>query len=132
MPQPSVIVVGGGAMGTSAACELARRGHPVTVLEQHEMLHARGSSHGTSRIVRLVYDDPFYVRLAMAVRPMWDELQQHTDVEVIRRTGSVDHGPRHLLEPFAAALDEVGVPYEWLNPDVVCGGDLTVPEPERI
>ena len=118
MPQPSVIVVGGGAMGTSAARELARRGHPVTVLEQHEMLHARGSSHGTSRIVRLVYDDPFYVRLAMAVRPMWDELQEHTDVEVIRRTGSVDHGPRHLLEPFAAALDEVGVPYEWLNPDV--------------
>lgn len=117
MPQPSVIVVGGGAMGTSAACELARRGHPVTVLEQHETMHARGSSHGTSRIVRMVYDDPFYVRLAMTARAMWDELQQQADVELIRRTGSVDHGPRELLEPFAAALDEVNVAYEWLTAD---------------
>ena len=117
MHQPSVIVVGGGAMGTSAACELARRGHPVTVLEQHEMLHARGSSHGTSRMVRLVYPDPFYVRLAMAARPLWDELQQQADLEVFRPTGGVDHGPRHLLEPFAAALDEAGAPYEWLTPE---------------
>jgi sarcosine oxidase len=115
MPQPSVIVVGGGAMGTSAARELARRGHPVTVLEQHEMQHSRGSSHGTSRIVRLGYADPFYVRLSLAARPMWDELQQQNDVEVFRRTGSVDHGPRHLLEPVAAALDETGVAYEWLT-----------------
>ncbi|MEV7397864.1 FAD-dependent oxidoreductase [Aeromicrobium sp. NPDC092404] len=116
MTPPSVIVVGGGAMGSSVACELAQRGHPVTVLEQHEMRHARGSSHGTSRIVRVVYDDPFYVRLAMTARPRWDALQQRTDAEVFRRTGSVDHGPRHLLEPFAAALDVAGAAYEWLTP----------------
>jgi sarcosine oxidase len=116
MPLPSVIVVGGGAMGSSVACELAQRGHAVTVLEQHEMLHAHGSSHGTSRIIRIVYDDPFYVRLAMTARPMWDELQQRADVGVFRRTGSVDHGPRQMLEPFAAALDEAGATYEWLTP----------------
>ena len=117
MALPSVIVVGGGAMGTSAARELARRGHPVTVLEQHDMVHPRGSSHGTSRIVRLVYADPFYVRLALAARPLWDDLQQESDLEVFRLTGGVDHGPRDLLEPFAAALDETGVAYEWLTPD---------------
>ena len=116
MPLPSVIVVGGGAMGSGVACELARRGHPVTVLEQHEMLHPYGSSHGTSRIIRIVYDDPFYVRLALTARPLWDELQEQADIEVFRRTGSVDHGPRHLLEPFAAALDEAGAEYDWLTP----------------
>lgn len=103
-------------MGSSAAYELARRGHPVTVLEQHDRLHHHGSSHGTSRIVRVVYDDPFYVRLALTARPLWDELQEVTDAEVFRVTGGVDHGPRELLEPFAAALDEVGVAYEWLSP----------------
>jgi len=115
MHQSSVMVVGGGAMGSSVACELARRGHAVTVLEQHDMLHAHGSSHGSSRIVRLVYGDPFYVRLAVAARPLWDELQKQSDTEVFRRTGGVDHGPRELLEPFAAALDEAGVAYEWLT-----------------
>lgn len=115
--RPSVLVVGGGAMGSSAAHELARRGHPVTVLEQHDRLHHHGSSHGSSRIVRLVYDDPFYVRLALTALPLWNELQQLTDHEVIRVTGGVDHGPRPLLEPFAAALDEVGVTYEWLTPE---------------
>ncbi|MEJ7634884.1 FAD-dependent oxidoreductase [Aeromicrobium sp.] len=116
MHLPSVIVVGGGAMGSSAARELARSGHAVTVLEQHDRLHHHGSSHGTSRIMRFVYDDPFYVRLAVEARPLWDELQLTTDLELLRITGGVDHGPRRLLEPFAAALDEVGLSYEWLLP----------------
>lgn len=116
MELPSVVVVGGGAMGTSAAHELARRGHEVTVLEQHDRLHDHGSSHGSSRIVRLVYDDAFYVRLAAEARCLWDELQLHADLEVFRQTGGVDHGPRRLLEPYAAALDTAGVAYEWLTP----------------
>ncbi|AXT86535.1 FAD-dependent oxidoreductase [Aeromicrobium sp. A1-2] len=116
MSLPSVLVVGAGAMGSSAAHELARRGHAVTVLEQHDLLHARGSSHGSSRIVRLVYDDRFYVRLAMRARPLWDRLQDGTDLEVFRRTGSVDHGPRWLLEPFVAALEAEDVAHELLTP----------------
>ncbi|MCW2799022.1 MAG: FAD-dependent oxidoreductase, partial [Aeromicrobium sp.] len=114
---PSVIVVGAGAMGSSVAAELARRGHAVTLIEQFDLLHARGSSHGSSRIVRLVYSDPFYVRLAARARPLWDELQASTELEVFHQTGGIDHGPRERVEPLAAALTEAGVPYEWLTPD---------------
>lgn len=103
-------------MGSSIARELAERGHVVTVLEQFSAGHERGSSHGSSRIVRLAYDDPFYVRLACEARPLWDELQLLTTEPVFHQCGSVDHGPRSQLEPFAAALAEAGVAYEWLTP----------------
>jgi sarcosine oxidase len=114
---PSVVVIGAGAMGSSVAAELARRGHTVTLVEQYDLLHARGSSHGSSRIVRLVYSDPFYVRLAAQARPLWDKLQATTDLEVFHQTGGIDHGPRARVEPLAAALTEAGVPYEWVPPD---------------
>ena len=59
-----VAVVGAGIMGVAAAYELASRGHDVTVLEQFELGHTRGSSHGRSRIVRLAYPVVEWVRLA--------------------------------------------------------------------
>ncbi|MBC7630110.1 FAD-dependent oxidoreductase [Aeromicrobium sp.] len=118
---PSVVIVGGGGMGSSVARDLAERGHRVTVLEQHTAGHQNGSSHGSSRIVRLVYDDPSYVRLAHQARPLWDDLQLLSDEPVFRRCGSVDHGPANLLEPFAAALDACGVDHEWLTPAAASG-----------
>ena len=63
---PDVVVVGGGAMGSATAWQLARRGADVILLEQFGPGHTRGSSHGSSRIVRLSYADPFYVDLAAA------------------------------------------------------------------
>ena len=47
-----VVVVGGGAMGSAAAWWLARDGRSVVLLERFEQGHARGSSHGPSRIFR--------------------------------------------------------------------------------
>ncbi|HAA49873.1 MAG TPA: hypothetical protein DCE43_09140, partial [Planctomycetaceae bacterium] len=55
------IVVGLGAMGSSALYHLARRGADVIGLEQFEPGHVRGSSHGRSRVFRTTYDDPLYV-----------------------------------------------------------------------
>ncbi|MCI0705301.1 MAG: N-methyl-L-tryptophan oxidase, partial [Planctomycetia bacterium] len=45
-----VIVLGVGGMGSAACYELARRGRRVLGLEQFELVHARGSSHGHTRI----------------------------------------------------------------------------------
>ena len=55
-------VVGAGVMGLATARTLAQRGHEVTVYEQFELGHKRGSSHGTSRIFRLNYPDERFVR----------------------------------------------------------------------
>ena len=59
-----VIVVGCGAMGSAAACLLARQGKTVLGLDRHLIPNDRGSSHGGTRIIRLAYaEDPAYVPL---------------------------------------------------------------------
>ena len=54
-------VVGCGVIGAATARALALRGHDVTVYEQFEPGHARGSSHGATRIYRFSYPLEMYV-----------------------------------------------------------------------
>ena len=63
-----VVVIGAGAMGSSTAWWLSRRGVDVVLLEQFDQGHVRGSSHGGSRIFRLAYPEPDYVALAQRAR----------------------------------------------------------------
>ena len=51
-----VIVVGVGGMGSATVYHLARRGVKVLGLEQFDIPHESGSSHGVSRIIRLAFD----------------------------------------------------------------------------
>ena len=72
-----VIVVGVGAMGASACYHLAKGGARVLGLEQHDIPHARGSSHGYSRMIRLAYyEKPDYVPLLRRAYALWDELEE--------------------------------------------------------
>jgi sarcosine oxidase len=54
----NVIVIGLGGMGSASAYHLARRGHRVLGLEQFDLLHELGSSHGLTRIIRLAWLQP--------------------------------------------------------------------------
>ena len=67
-PDAEIAVVGAGIDGSATARALARHGRSVVLLEQFELGHARGSSHGSSRIFRLSYPDEHYVRLAQQRR----------------------------------------------------------------
>jgi sarcosine oxidase len=112
-----VVVVGGGAMGSAAAWWLARDGRSVVLLERFEQGHARGSSHGPSRIFRLAYADPFYVELAQRALPLWRELEDDAGVALLTTTGGVDHGPAVTVELVADALEGRGASSELLGPD---------------
>ncbi|MCB0243026.1 MAG: FAD-dependent oxidoreductase, partial [Anaerolineae bacterium] len=58
------IVIGVGAMGSATCYQLARRGRRVLGLEQFDIPHSRGSSHGYTRIIRMAYfEHPAYVPL---------------------------------------------------------------------
>ena len=115
-----IVVVGAGVMGAATAYALRRAGHEPVVLEQFEVGHARGSSHGRGRIFRFVYDNPHWVAQAQRAFPLWRELEAETGEEILRMTGSLDLGPG--TDERAAALAECGVEFEVLD-----GADLRPP-----
>ena len=88
------IVIGLGGMGSAAAFHLARRGRRVLGLEQFSPLHAQGSSHGLTRIIRLAYhEDPSYVPLLHRAYELWHELESLVGEPLLVTTGSVEGGP---------------------------------------
>jgi monomeric sarcosine oxidase len=89
----TVIVVGGGGMGLSAAWRLAKRGVNVRVLEQFKFLHTRGSSHTEHRIIRRTYNDDIYSRLMVAAYDYWGELERDSGATLMHLNGGVDFGP---------------------------------------
>src|SRR3954452_7572478 len=93
MSSTDVVVVGGGAMGAATAWWLTRKGRRVTVLEQYQPGHDRGSSHGRARIFRLAYRDAKYVALARRAQELWRLLEEDSGAELLEVTGGLDHGP---------------------------------------
>jgi sarcosine oxidase len=87
------IVIGVGGMGSATVYELARRGLRVIGLEQHDIPHDRGSSHGVNRIIRLAYwEHPAYVPLLRRAYELWRELETGRGEQLLYITGSLDAG----------------------------------------
>jgi sarcosine oxidase len=88
------IVIGLGGMGSAAAYHLARRGQRVLGLEQYDLLHDRGSSHGLTRIIRLAYHEhPSYVPLLRRAYELWHDLEAVAGEQLLVTTGCLEGGP---------------------------------------
>ncbi len=113
-----VIVVGVGGMGSAATFHLAKRGLKVLALEQFNIPHNLGSSHGITRIIRLCYyEDPSYVPILQRSFELWRELQVHVDQRLLYETGSIDAGAEGTLT-FEGSLSSCklhGLKHEVLN-----------------
>ncbi|NED99095.1 FAD-dependent oxidoreductase [Phytoactinopolyspora halotolerans] len=110
-----LVVIGAGLMGACTAWAAGRRGLRTAVLDQFEPGHPHGSSHGTSRIFRRVYPDPFYVELTAHAADSWQRLEDDTGVVLRRFTGAVDHGPDREPHRLAQWLSDASVPHELLS-----------------
>jgi sarcosine oxidase len=108
------IVLGAGAMGSAAAYHLAKAGQRVLLLEQFEIDHQKGSSHGFSRITRYAYEHPSYVHLMKSVYPAWSALEAEAGETLFTRTGGLDFGrpSQRSLKNIIASLDAESIPYE--------------------
>lgn len=82
--------MGAGVMGLAAARALSRRGWQVTIYEQFEAGHEHGSSHGRSRIFRLAYPDPQWVRLAKEALRGWRELEDESGTALLELNGLLE------------------------------------------
>src|SRR3954470_22365256 len=89
-----VIVVGLGAMGSATAYHLASAGVRVLGLEQFDIPHSLGSSHGASRMIRLAYfEHPHYVPLLRRPYQLWETLQADFGQPILHLTGGLYMGP---------------------------------------
>lgn len=118
-----VSVVGAGVMGCATAWALRERGAEVGVYEQFDLDHARGSSHGRTRIFRLAYPEPYWVRFAQEAYTGWKDL----DLSVLGLYGLVEL----VADPAATsarALEACGVPYRLLDRDEVRALGANLPD----
>jgi monomeric sarcosine oxidase len=111
--QAEVVVVGAGIMGCATARALAQKGRDVLLVEQYEVGHTRGSSHGRSRIVRLAYPEVEFVELAKEAFAGWRDLEQESGQQLLELNGLLE-----LVESADQssqdALDAAGAEYELL------------------
>ena len=118
-----VAVVGAGAMGCATAWALRERGAEVSVHEQFELDHDRGSSHGRTRIFRVAYPEVEWVRFAQDAYAGWRDL----DPDVLGLYGLIEL-VADPAQTSAGALDECGVPYRLLDGDEVRRLGATLPD----
>ncbi len=88
MKRFETIVLGLGAMGSAAVCQLARKGHAVLGIDQFAPPHAHGSTHGDTRITRLaIGEGEQYTPLALRSHQLWRELEQETGSALLTTSG---------------------------------------------
>jgi sarcosine oxidase len=104
------VVIGAGVMGSATARALSKTGKTTLLIEQFNVGHDHGSSHGRSRIFRLSYRESKYVEMARESLQLWREVETEAREQLLLTTGGVDIGEGLALN--VAALEECDVGYE--------------------
>lgn len=124
-----VVVIGLGAMGASTLYQLAKRGERVIGVDRFSPPHAKGSSHGGTRVTReAVGEGPAYVPLAMRSHQIVAEFEKAWGKTFLVKSGTLIIGspmngstPLHGADDFLASSIEMaerfGVDHEVLNAD---------------
>jgi sarcosine oxidase len=93
MAGPQIVVIGLGATGSAALCQLARRGIRSTGIEQFAIGHERGSSHGPTRMIRVAhFENSSYVPLLRRAYALWRELENVAKRKLVFNTGIAEIG----------------------------------------
>lgn len=141
MEAVDVVVIGGGAMGSAAAWQLARRGASVVLLERFAEGHHHGASHGATRNFTTAYDQDDLLELLVEATALWHELEEETSTQLLDLVGLVNHGWEEPLRRVRAAHERHGIASSFLTaqearerwPGLRFAGDvLFVPDAGRV
>lgn len=89
-----VAVIGAGVFGAWTAWALKRAGASVLLADAYGVGHARASSGGESRVIRLSYGgDPLYSPMARQSLEDWDALSKRAGEPILHRTGVLWFSP---------------------------------------
>ena len=122
MPTFDAIVIGLGGMGAAALYHLAGRGLTVLGIEQFTTLHDRGSSHGTTRIIRKAYfEHPDYVPLVDRAYGHWARLEREVGRQLVHRVGLLlfGRGDGAVISGVKRTVVEHGLDIQSLSHDEV-------------
>ena len=90
MASQSVIVVGAGIFGVTAALELRRRGHPVSLFDPGPLPHPNAASTDITKVIRMDYGaDALYTALMEEAFPGWDAWNREWPSPLYHETGFV-------------------------------------------
>lgn len=113
-----VAVIGLGAVGSMALWRLAARGVAVVGFERFEPAHSRGSSHGETRMNKIIGDQPApYKPLAVRSDELWRDLERESGVQLVVESGGLVIGPRNGPYVTRARMlaDAQGMPYDEID-----------------
>lgn len=111
-------IIGLGAMGSAAAWALSLRGASVLGLDQYQLGHTLGSSHGRTRIIRSVYSEGnVYDELVKQAYAGWARIEREYGQAFFRKTGGLDISVREdgIFQDALAAAESSGKGFEVLE-----------------
>jgi sarcosine oxidase len=119
-----VAVIGAGVFGAWTAWSLKRAGARVALVEARSPGHARASSGGESRVIRVSYGgDPLYSAMAETSLGAWDGLSARQGLPILHRTGVLWFSPSadDYMAKSLAWLAARGLPHRRFDAQALAG-----------
>ena len=113
-----MIVVGAGVFGAWTAWHLAKRKQKVLVLDSYGAAHARASSGGETRIIRMSYGkDEIYTLWSQASLVQWKALAASSGQQLFQQTGVLwmEGKEGGTLRDSQATLQRRGIAHEMMD-----------------
>lgn len=118
MQSYDVAVVGLGAVGSATVYQLSKTGLSVVGIDKYSPPHAKGSSHGESRITRQALGEgAYYSPLALRANEIWKELEHKSGQELYNPCGllMISNPGNDFFETTKQAAKDYGVGHEFLD-----------------